>query len=138
MLAVFVAHRGRPCRGDESGGGHPGPPAVTAPVAACAPAADVVARVREKTKDHGQATTGTRTDDRRERSNGGRYVGSTIVSTFAEPSRARWVLLFYRGSDDAPFAGNTVEKNMPTLIADVASFPLGWRAMPERWRTAFW
>ncbi len=88
-------------------------------------AADVVGRFRQQTKDHGQATTGTRTDDRRERSSGGRYVGSAIVSTFAEPARARWVLLFYRGSDDTPFAGNTVEKNMPTLIADVAGFPLG-------------
>ncbi|MEV6213629.1 serine/threonine-protein kinase [Nocardia sp. NPDC051833] len=95
----------------------------TYPTAAAA--ADVVARFRQQTKDHGQATSGTRTDDRRERTSGGQYVGSAVVSTFSDPARARWVLLFYRGSDDTPFAGNTVEQNMPVLISDVAGFPLG-------------
>ncbi|MFE1591729.1 serine/threonine-protein kinase [Nocardia sp. NPDC058705] len=88
-------------------------------------AAAVVARFRRETKDHGQATSGTRTDDRREQSADGRYNGSAIISTFAEPARARWVLLFYRGSGSSPHPGFTVEANMPILIADVASFPLG-------------
>ncbi|MGY0500665.1 serine/threonine-protein kinase [Nocardia sp. FBN12] len=85
----------------------------------------VVARFRQETKDWGQASTGTRTDDRREQSTDGRYSGSAIVSTFSEPARARWVLVFYRGSGSSPHPGFTVEANMPILIADVASFPLG-------------
>ncbi|WP_062989983.1 hypothetical protein [Nocardia salmonicida] len=88
-------------------------------------AAAVVARFRQETKDHGQSSTGTRTDDRREQSADGRYNGSAIISTFSEPARARWVLLFYRGSGVTPFPGHTVETNMPILVADVASFPLG-------------
>ncbi|WP_194824183.1 serine/threonine-protein kinase [Nocardia sp. XZ_19_231] len=88
-------------------------------------AAAVVARFRQETKDHGQSSTGTRTDDRREQSANGQYNGSAIISTFSEPARARWVLLFYRGSGSTPFPGHTVETNMPILVADVASFPLG-------------
>ncbi len=87
-------------------------------------AAAVVGRFRGETTDHGQTSTGDRTDDRREQSLNGGYAGSAVISTYSEPARARWVLLFYRGSDSAPYPDHTLAKNMPILLADVASFPL--------------
>ncbi|MEV6364903.1 protein kinase [Nocardia asteroides] len=86
---------------------------------------DVVARFRQQTVDHGQATAGTRTDDRRERQSGGKYVGSVVLSRYSDPDRSRWVLVFYRGSGDTPLTGTTLDEAMPTLISDVAAFPLG-------------
>ncbi|WP_280301873.1 serine/threonine-protein kinase [Nocardia neocaledoniensis] len=79
-----------------------------------------IAQFQRETTSVGSATSGTRTDDHRAMYYNGQYSMSVVVSTFSDPGRERWVLVFNHG-----WAMSTLEKDMPVLLADIASFPLG-------------
>ncbi|WP_420107390.1 hypothetical protein [Nocardia asteroides] len=79
-----------------------------------------IAQFQRESTSVGSATSGTRTDDHRALYYNGQYSMSVVVSTFSDPGRERWVLVFSHG-----WAMSTLEKDMPVLLADIASFPLG-------------
>ncbi|MEV0333631.1 serine/threonine-protein kinase [Nocardia sp. NPDC050717] len=79
-----------------------------------------IAQFQRETTGVGSATAGTRTDDHRAMYYNGQYSMSVVVSTFSDPGRERWVLVFSHG-----WAMSTLDKDMPALLADIASFPLG-------------
>ncbi|MEV0076946.1 serine/threonine-protein kinase [Nocardia neocaledoniensis] len=79
-----------------------------------------IAQFQRETTSVGTATLGTRNDDHRAMYSNGDYTMSIVVSTFSDPGRERWVLVFDHG-----WALSTLEKDMPVLLADIASFPLG-------------
>ncbi|WP_278264085.1 serine/threonine protein kinase [Nocardia sp. AG03] len=85
----------------------------------------VVSRFFAETTENGTSTTGTRTDHLRGRKSAELelYAGSAVVSTFDEPGRERWVLLFYQDSDGPQHP--QADQIEPGLLAEIATFPLG-------------
>ncbi|MGW4632789.1 protein kinase domain-containing protein [Nocardia sp. NPDC004415] len=85
----------------------------------------VVSRFFAETTENGMSTTGTRTDFLRGRKSAELelYAGSAVVSTFDEPGRERWVLLFYLDSDGPRYP--QADQIEPALLAEIAGFPLG-------------
>ncbi|MFF0545224.1 protein kinase [Nocardia thailandica] len=90
-----------------------------------AAAAEAVERFRGQTVGHGGTTTGTRTDELRTVGAGATYQGAALVSTFAESSRDRWVLVTVRDMAWSPITFRTMEEDVAALRSDFAALPLG-------------
>ncbi|MFI1237164.1 serine/threonine-protein kinase [Nocardia salmonicida] len=90
-----------------------------------AESADVVARFVGETDDRGQSVSGTRLDRQRARKSPELdiYSGSAVVSTFSDPGRECWVLLFYRDGE-GPHQADMRDTIEPILRNDLARFPL--------------
>ncbi|MFD4431007.1 protein kinase [Nocardia sp. NPDC058497] len=84
-----------------------------------------VDRFRRETTDVGSGASGTRSDDHRARFikdmyGKDHYTMTAVVSTFSDPDRQRWVLVFSRGS-----ALTALDKDLRALLTEISSFPLG-------------